>query len=126
MTAYDSCDLGIKFQSPATEDWIWVDDIRVYKQWATQAYGPNPDAQAQEVGVDANLIWSPGLWAKDINAHMVYFGSTWTEVNSATTDSAEYQITQSPNEWDPAPGSNILTLGETYYWRIDEVNEAYT
>jgi hypothetical protein len=124
--AYDSCDLGIKFQSPATEDWIWVDDIRVYKQWATQAYGPNPDAQAQEVGVDANLIWSPGLWAKDINAHMVYFGSTWTEVNSATTDSAEYQITQSPNEWDPAPGSNILTLGETYYWRIDEVNEAYT
>jgi hypothetical protein len=119
--AYDDEYLGIKFSSPPTEDWIWVDDVRVYTQWATQAYGPDPGHLAEEVSTDANLVWSPGLWAKDVNGHMVYFGSTWAEVNSATTTDSEYKATQSPNEWDPG----ALVLGTTYYWRIDEVNENY-
>jgi hypothetical protein len=74
------------------------------------------------VARDANLVWSPGLWAKDVNGHDVYLGSTWAEVNSATTDSNEFKGVQSPNEFEPG----ALTLGETYYWRIDEINEAYT
>jgi hypothetical protein len=120
--------LGIRFTGVTgnSGNYIFFDDIHLTWDYATNAFSPNPDGGAVRVSTDANLIWSPGLWAKDVNGHDVYFGSTWAEVNSATTASNEFQITQSPNEWDPTPGSNVLTLGETYYWRIDEVNENYT
>jgi len=117
--------LGIKILSPLYEGWwMWtlVDDIQVEWGWATQAYNPNPEDGATGVSEDANLIWNPGLWPKDVNGHDVYFGSTWAEVNSATTASSEFQGVQSPNEFDPG----ALVLGGTYHWRIDEVNENYT
>jgi hypothetical protein len=104
------------------DNYTFVDNVRLDWQYATQAYSPNPDDGATDVPKDSNLIWSPGLWAKDVNGHDVYFGSTWAEVNSATTASNEYKGAQSPNEYEPG----TLTLGETYYWRIDEVNENYS
>ena len=118
--------LGIKIASPSTGDWMWVERVRVYSQWASQAYDPSPADGALDVPKDADLSWSPGLWAKDVNGHDVYFGSTFSEVDNATTASAEFQGVQSPNSFDPTPGANVLTLGEIYYWRIDEVNENYT
>jgi len=121
---YDGNTLGIKFQSVGqmTDNYTFIDNVRLEWQWATQAFGPNPDNGAVEVPKDANLIWRPGLWAKSVNGHDVYFGSTYSEVDNATTASNEFQITQGPNEWDPG----TMVLGDTYYWRIDEVNENYT
>ncbi|UCF00398.1 MAG: hypothetical protein JSV82_04860, partial [Planctomycetota bacterium] len=115
--------LGIKFQSVGQlyDNYTFVDNVRLDWQWATQAYSPSPDDGAVDVPKDANLIWSPGLWAKDTNGHDVYFGSTWAEVNSATTASAEFMGNQDANEYDPG----TMVLGDTYYWRIDEVNENY-
>ncbi|UCE99861.1 MAG: hypothetical protein JSV82_02010, partial [Planctomycetota bacterium] len=113
--------LGIKFTSPMDGSYVWVENIRVWNQWASQAYSPNPEDGATDVPKDANLTWSPGLWAKDTNGHDVYFGSTWAEVNSATTASAEFIGNQDANEYDPG----TMVLGTTYYWRVDEVNESY-
>ncbi|UCE99883.1 MAG: hypothetical protein JSV82_02125, partial [Planctomycetota bacterium] len=115
--------LGIRFTGVTgnSENYIFFDDIHLTWDYATNAYSPNPDKGAVEVPKDANLIWSPGFWAKDVNGHDVYFGSTWAEVNSATTASAEFMGNQDANEYDPG----TMVLGNTYYWRIDEVNENY-
>jgi hypothetical protein len=120
----DGNTLGIKLRSVGnmSDAYMFVDNVRLDWQWATQAYNPSPDDGATDVPKDANITWSPGGWAKDVNGHDVYFGSTWAEVNSATTASNEYQQVQSPNEFDPG----TMVLGDTYYWRIDEVNENYT
>ncbi len=119
----DGKTLGIKFQSigQMTDNYTFVDNVRLEWQWATQAYGSNPDDGAVDVPKNANLIWSPGLWVQDVNGHDVYFGSTWAEVNSATTASNEFKGSQDANEFD----AGTMVLGDTYYWRIDEVNKDY-
>ena len=121
---YDGNTLGIKFQAvgQAAGDYTFIDNVRLDWQWATQAFGPNPDDGAVDVPKDANLIWRPGLWTQDVNGHDVYFGSTYSEVDNATTASAEFKGSQDGNEFEPG----TMVLGDTYYWRIDEVNENYT
>ncbi|MHC4557017.1 MAG: LamG domain-containing protein, partial [Planctomycetota bacterium] len=72
------------------------------------------------INVDPNqdLSWSPGVKAE---SHDVYLGTSFDEVNNADTSTADiYKGRQSETSYEPGP----LTLGQTYYWRIDEVNEA--
>jgi len=77
-----------------------------------------PKDRATDVPFDAVLSWSPGLYA---STHDVYFGTSSADVEAATkTDPLGVQVSpgQSASEYNPGP----LTLGQTYYWRIDEVN----
>jgi len=87
------------------------------------AINPNPANGAIDVSKNAVLKWKSGLWAKTTGGHDVYFGTDWADVNSATTATAViFKGNQDANNYDP-PGA--MTLGQTYYWRIDEVNEDY-
>jgi hypothetical protein len=72
-------------------------------------------------GVDPNLVlsWSPGCLA---NSHDVYLGTNYTNVENATTSSAEYMTNRSEPNYDPGG----LDTYETYYWRIDEVGTTET
>jgi len=122
--AYLGKTLGIKFKATPPGGYVFIDNIRLDWQWATQAYGPSPADGATEVSKSAILKWSKGLWAKSKGGHDVYFGTDWADVNSATTATAViFKGNQDANSYDP-PGT-VLTLGETYYWRIDEVNAGY-
>jgi hypothetical protein len=106
-----------------------LDDFRVYDRalssdeilefirgdlrlaWAPRPYDGRPD-----VPPDANLVWNAGDYTI---SHNVYLGTSWEDVNDAVTLDAEFQQNQEPNSYDPpAP----FEMGETYYWRIDEVN----
>jgi len=84
------------------------------------AYNPSPADGATGVCRDAVVSWSPGKYA---TSHDVYFGTDWEDVNDADTSSGKYKGRQAldANSYDP-PG--LLELGGSYYWRIDEVNEA--
>ncbi len=65
------------------------------------------------------LRWVPGEYASE---HDVYFGSVFDDVNNATATvdpGGVYLARQDPNYY---PISGALDLGETYYWRVDEVN----
>jgi hypothetical protein len=65
------------------------------------------------------LSWSAGQYADN---HDVYFGTDFDAVNDANTTSPEFKGNQDPCSYDfntPPP-----ELGQTYYWRIDEVNDA--
>lgn len=68
--------------------------------------------------LDADISWSAGLNA---TAHEVYFGSSFDDVNDATDPNVPPgRGRQDANSYDPGP----LELGQTYYWRIDELSEA--
>jgi parallel beta-helix repeat protein len=80
------------------------------------AWRPRPSSGQQDVPPDVVLKWLPGDYAL---SHDVYLGADWDAVNDADTASSEYKGRYGPNEYDPG----YLELDETYYWRIDEVNE---
>ncbi len=80
-----------------------------------QARQPQPVDGAADVAPDAVLTWRAG---REAASHEVYFGSSQAEVDDGTA----LIDTVAENAYDL--GSRDLTLGTTYYWKINEVNEA--
>ncbi|MCX6376830.1 MAG: discoidin domain-containing protein, partial [Armatimonadetes bacterium] len=81
---------------------------------------PSPADGATDVPRDVALGWKASSYA---GAHDVYLGTTFADVNSASRTSAKGVLAsqgQADATFDP-PGS--LAYGQTYYWRIDEVNK---
>jgi len=81
---------------------------------------PYPTNNAVDVPPYVVLTWVPGDTAA---AHDIYFGTDANSVSDANTTITlgvyKGQQTLDANYYDPCG----LELGETYYWRIDEVNE---
>jgi len=80
---------------------------------------PYPADVATDVPRDVTLSWTPGDFA---NKHDVYFGTVFDDVNDADRTNPLGVLAsqdQDANTYDPA---GVLDLGQTYYWRIDEVN----
>jgi hypothetical protein len=81
--------------------------------------GPNPADGAVNVKPTVVLGWDAGAVAA---SHDVYFGADTDAVKNATKASPEYKGPKSLGEESYTPGK--LTYNTTYYWRIDEVNNA--
>ncbi len=116
--------LGVKLTAPtlAQEAYAFVDNVRLDWSYATIAYDPNPADGAELITKNPQLSWKPGVWA---DQHEVYFGTDETAVaNADNTDTTGiYKTTQDPCSYTP---SGPLVLGETYYWKITEVNSGYS
>jgi hypothetical protein len=83
-----------------------------------KAYGPVPANGATDVVRDKALGWTP---AETAVSHDVYFGTVLEDVTAASrTNPLEALVAQGQQTttYDPA---GVLTFGQTYYWRIDEV-----
>lgn len=78
-----------------------------------KAYNPSPADGSTRVPIDRILAWSPGSFSD--GTHHVYLGTSYEDVNSATSGYA----TKSESSYSP---DTLLTMEQTYYWRIDEVN----
>ena len=118
------------------DDWMGaIDDVRLYDHGVSEAevldvlkgraaelsFEPSPINGAHDVPLDTTLTWTPGACA---HAHDLYFGLVWDDVNNATTDNPLDVLVsqrQDANTYDPA---QALGFGQTYYWRVDEVNGA--
>ena len=75
---------------------------------------------AIDVPIDAVLSWKAGKFAV---SHDVYFGTNMENVidaNSTPGVWSEFKGNKDPCSYDPG----TLDFGYTYYWRIDEVNDA--
>ena len=90
-----------------------------------KASNPNPEDGAFHEDTWVSLSWSPGDSAA---SHDVYLGENFDDVFDATHDSAFYQGNQTSTFYMAGfPGfayPDGLVPGVTYYWRIDEVNDA--
>jgi hypothetical protein len=107
--------------SNGTEDIWWIDEGKDYpKLWWQygQVICVYPKNGASDVIQPLILNWEAGGPAFE---HDVYFGMEKEEVANATTESTNVYLGRQPanmTTYDPG----ILEYGQTYYWRIDEVN----
>jgi hypothetical protein len=76
---------------------------------------PSPAPGATDVELDLTLGWSPG---REAAGHDVYFGDDL----QAVIDGIEPAATVTEGSYGPVS----LDVGTTYYWRVDEVNDAET
>jgi hypothetical protein len=113
---------GVEIEEPWTQVFL-VDNLRItmFGEPPEFAREPVPEDMSVDVVRDVVLSWTPGIYADKRN---VYFGTDVNDVNEASLDDprgvlvSEGQVDAS---YDP-PG--LLDWDQTYYWRIDEVNEA--
>ncbi len=88
---------------------------------------PSPEDGAMLTQTWATLTWTPGQFAV---THDVYVGDNFDDVNNATHDSGTFAGNQPLAMLVVGfPGFPIpdgLMPGTTYYWRVDEVNDANT
>jgi hypothetical protein len=110
------------------------DDLHIYDYALTQAeigqvmrvrpqaaWDPSP-ASGSVPGLEhaRTLTWSP---ADAISQHDVYFGTHYSSVVAADTSdtSGVYRGRQNVVAYNP---TEVLRPGQTYYWRIDEVDNS--
>ncbi|MGB2866480.1 MAG: LamG domain-containing protein, partial [Sedimentisphaerales bacterium] len=88
-----------------------------------KAWNPDPPSGAMYPDTWLSLSWSAGYFAA---SHDVYLGDNFSDVNDGAGDTfrgnqaAEYYVAGFPGFAYP----DGLVPGTTYYWRIDEVNDA--
>jgi Gylcosyl hydrolase family 115 C-terminal domain/F5/8 type C domain len=104
-------------------DYIPTDDGPAESPRGAPAYAtaPAPSDGAVDVPRDVTLAWSAGPLAA---THDVYFGTVFDDVNLASrTDTLGVLVSQgqTATTFDLA---DLLDFGQTYYWRVDEVNAA--
>ncbi|MHC4665440.1 MAG: LamG domain-containing protein, partial [Planctomycetota bacterium] len=81
-----------------------------------KAWSPDPENGTTNVCPDPlTLSWTPGVYA---DTHDIYFGDSMDDVNENAT---AVETAYSANSWNPP---SPFELGKTYYWRVDEVNDA--
>ncbi|MCF7975349.1 MAG: discoidin domain-containing protein [Phycisphaerae bacterium] len=78
---------------------------------------PDPASGAENVLPDAEATWRPG---REAVQHTLYLGTD----SSAVADGSASSVTSTTNSLDLE--ALDLQLDQTYYWRVDEVNEAET
>ncbi|MHC4487450.1 MAG: LamG domain-containing protein, partial [Planctomycetota bacterium] len=86
------------------------------------AWFPSPYDGQGNVPYDTDLTWKPGAYVADTDGHDVYFGTNYDEVldaNSTVPGPNVAHDTCSVMIYGPG----LLELGQTYYWRVDEVND---
>ncbi|TKJ39198.1 MAG: hypothetical protein CEE38_00125 [Planctomycetes bacterium B3_Pla] len=137
LTDYDRVMVG-KGGKDANGGWDGlIDDVRIYDEAMSAeriqgimvgegfpfSLGPDPEDGAIHPDTWVNLSWSAGDFAV---SHDVYFGDSFDNVNNGAGDTFRgnqddtFYIAGFPGFAFP----DGLIPGTTYYWRIDEVNEA--
>jgi hypothetical protein len=116
------------FQEGASNDWQvdWVESFELtLEDNSALAYNPDPADGAYITDTYATLGWSPDSAAVSQD---VYFGDNYDDVANGTGDTFRVNQDRDTNFYIVGftgyPYPDGLVPGTTYYWRIDEVNEA--
>jgi hypothetical protein len=109
---------------------LWVDGVRWYEgdyvapppvtvEERAAAGDPSPADGATNVPNDTPLSWTPGEFAA---THDVYLGTSFEDVNNATRTNPMNVLVSKDLLLTKYKLHDALEFGQTYYWRIDEVN----
>jgi len=127
-----SAEMKIELYCSGSDVTLWMDYVLVYEGEYVPGIKPVPPLKASEPnpadGVFleqtwATLSWTPGDLAA---SHDVYVGDNFDDVNDGTSDTfrgnqtEDFYVAGFPGYAYP----DGLINGTTYYWRIDEVNDA--
>jgi len=133
-------DLGIGWDIGLNNYWFHgrIDDVRLYN-WALSAQElaivmeggkgfplarrPDPEDGAVLGAIWYNLSWMPGSFAA---SHDLYLGDSFDDVNDGAEATFVGNLTKDSQliGFTDFPVPDGLVPGITYYWRIDEVNDA--
>lgn len=80
---------------------------------------PSPANKITEVALDAQFTWTVGDTAV---SHTVYLGTDFDDVNEAT-ESDDRGVMAAQGLTDSTYDPGLLEYLQTYYWRVDEVEE---
>jgi len=108
---WDFVNIWTMIEGETYPTFVWLRDPRI-------AGRPNPADEATDVPRDVVLSWEPG---ESANTHDVYLGTVFDDVNDADRSDPRGMLAnqgQIDTTYDPGH----LDFGQTYYWRIDEVN----
>jgi hypothetical protein len=117
----DNMDLGWTgpgLSSDITAPTYLTDYITHIAPIPTIAKNPSPEVGAVDVPRDTDMSWAAGKFAA---THDVYLGTSAEDVGAASRANDMGVLAsqgQSAIVYDPG----ILEFGQTYYWRVDEVN----
>jgi hypothetical protein len=81
------------------------------------ALDPSPENGKTDVPRSTDLGWTAG---ENAVTHDVYFGTNFVDINTASRTNPKGVLMakgQSATTYDPG----VLPLGQTYYWRVDEI-----
>ncbi len=85
------------------------------------AKNPSPADKAMDVPVDSVLSWTASEFAA---THDVYLAKSFADANNASrAKPANVLVSQGQTATTYTPAT-ALDFGQTYYWRVDEVNKA--
>ncbi|HUU17307.1 MAG TPA: carbohydrate binding domain-containing protein [Sedimentisphaerales bacterium] len=127
-------DVKLEFLDAGSEVPHWLDFLYIYEgeyvagiepgaSPKVKATSPNPADGTIHPDTWVNLSWKPGVHAV---SHDVYFGDNLNDVNNVAegtfvgNQNATFVVVGFPGFAFP----DGLVPGTTYYWRIDEVNDA--
>jgi len=112
----------------------FIDDVRIYARALSAgeirdvvrgdsnlSSNPDPADEATDVPRETVMSWAAGEFAA---THDVYFGIAFDDVNDAGRGDGMGVLAgegQRSEAYDPPA---LLDYGQTYYWRVDEVNAA--
>jgi len=130
--------IGLRYNEDARLFTGLIDDVRIYDKKLTgtevediiklgyraRAHSPGPSDTSMHTDDWATLTWTASEAAV---SHNLYFGTSFEDVN-AGAENAFVGITTINNQpigFVGFPAPEGLVPGSTYYWRVDEVNEAH-
>ncbi|MCP4614055.1 MAG: hypothetical protein GY845_35660 [Planctomycetes bacterium] len=116
-TGGDQCQVAWKGPSIPAITIIPGSNLSPYEP--VQASGPNPGNGSSDINQTSILNWKAGIQAA---SHEIYFGTNADAVKNANMASPEYKGSRKLGAESYDPGQ--LLWDTTYYWRIDEVNDA--
>ncbi|MGD2094746.1 MAG: hypothetical protein PVH77_07040 [Phycisphaerales bacterium] len=113
---------GVEVSGASWTQVFLVDNLKITMSAEPPEFAkePVPEDQSIEVLRDVILSWTPGDFADN---HNVYFGTDANDVNEASLDDPR-GVLVSEGQVDASYDPGLLDWDQTYYWRIDEVNEA--
>ena len=115
-------DVQLYNRALTTDEVLQVMALQMGPVIRTHSYEEIPSNKAIDVSIDTDLSWIQGDYA---DTHDVYFSTVFEDVNDADrTNSLDALLSQDqdPNMYD----LDRLDYGQTYYWRIDDVNAPLT
>jgi hypothetical protein len=125
-------DVKLEILCAGSEVPFWLDYVSVYEEGTEPGIGPKGPAEAGapkpadgaiDILRDVMLSWKPGNYAVTQD---VYFGTDFNDVNNSdiTDVTGIYRGSQELGTASYTPVESPLEWNQTYYWRIDEVNDA--